>query len=90
MFVLALTSYHFWGYFSFLSVTYLLYLNKTMRKTGGIFMADDTLSPAMELDPKWNDQVEPINEFNRLIAATSDFESTLLPIGDGMVVAVKK
>jgi predicted O-methyltransferase YrrM len=59
-------------------------------KTGGILIADDALFPAMELDPKWNDQVEPVSEFNRLVAATSDLESTLLPIGDGMVVAVKK
>lgn len=59
-------------------------------KTGGIFIADDALFPAMELDPKWNDQVDPMREFNRLIVAAPDLESTLLPIGDGMVVAVKK
>ncbi len=59
-------------------------------KTGGIFIADDTLFPAMELDSKWNDQVEPIREFNRLVAAAPELESTLLPIGDGMIVAVKK
>lgn len=59
-------------------------------KTGGILIADDALFPAMELDTKWNDQVEPIREFNRLIVAEPDLESTLLPIGDGMVVAVKK
>lgn len=59
-------------------------------KTGGILIADDTLFPAMELDLKWKDQVEPIREFNRMIAAAPDLESTLLPVGDGMVVAVKK
>ena len=59
-------------------------------KVGGILIADDALFPAMELDPKWNDQVEPISEFNRLVAAAADLESTLLPIGDGMIVAIKK
>lgn len=59
-------------------------------KSGGILIADDALFPAMELDPKWNDLVEPMLEFNQLIAASQELESTLLPIGDGMVVAVKK
>lgn len=59
-------------------------------KTGGVFIADDALFPAMELDPKWNDQVQPMSEFNRLVAVSTDLESTLLPIGDGMMVAVKK
>ncbi len=59
-------------------------------KTGGILIADDTLFPAMKLGSKWKDQVEPIHEFNRMIAAATELESTLLPVGDGMVVAVKK
>lgn len=67
-------------------------LNDCIRilKTGGIFIADDTLFPAMELDPKWDGQVEAVGEFNRLVAAAPGLESTLLPIGDGMTVAVKK
>lgn len=59
-------------------------------KAGGVFMTDDALFPVMELDPKYHDQVEPICEFNRLVAASKDLESTLLPIGDGIMVAVKK
>ena len=59
-------------------------------KTGGIFIADDALFPAMELDSEWKDQVEPIREFNRLVAAAPELESTLLPIGDGLTIAVKK
>ena len=58
--------------------------------SGGVFIADDALFPIMELDERWNDQVEPMREFNRLVAASPDLESTLLPIGDGMIVAVKK
>ena len=59
-------------------------------KPGGIFVADDALFPVMELDPKWDDQVEPVAEFNRLVAKSQELSSTLLPIGDGMIVAVKK
>lgn len=59
-------------------------------RSGGVFIADDALFPVMELDIKWNDLVESISEFNRLVAASPDLESTLLPIGDGMIVAVKK
>lgn len=53
-------------------------------------IADDTLFPAMELDPKWDGQVEAVREFNRLVVDVPGLESTLLPIGDGMTVAVKK
>lgn len=59
-------------------------------RSGGVFIADDALFPVMELDIKWNDLVESINEFDRLVAASPDLESTLLPIGDGMIMAVKK
>lgn len=59
-------------------------------KTGGIFMADDALFPVMDLDEKWNDQIEPIRQFNELVVACPELDSTLLPIGDGVIVAVKK
>lgn len=58
--------------------------------SGGVFIADDALFPIMKLDERWNDQVEPMREFNRLVTASPDLESTLLPIGDGMIVAIKK
>jgi len=59
-------------------------------KPGGIFVADDALFPVMNLDAKWNDQVEPMRRFNRLVVDSPELNSTLLPIGDGMIVAVKK
>ena len=58
--------------------------------SGSVFIADDALFQIMELDERWNDQVGPMREFNRLVDASPDLESTLLPIGDGMIVAVKK
>jgi predicted O-methyltransferase YrrM len=59
-------------------------------KPGGVFVADDALFPVMDLDHKWSDQVEPIRRFNRLVADSPELDSTLLPIGDGMIVAIKK
>ncbi|MCH4239195.1 MAG: O-methyltransferase [Oscillospiraceae bacterium] len=59
-------------------------------KPGGVFIADDTLFPVMDLDDRWNDQIESIRIFNRLVADSSELDSTLLPIGDGMIVAIKK
>ena len=59
-------------------------------KPGGVFIADDALFPVMALDDKWNDQVEPIRRFNHFVADSPELDSTLLPIGDGMIVAIKK
>lgn len=59
-------------------------------KPGGVFVADDALFPVMNLDDKWNDQVKPVCRFNRLVADSPELDSTLLPIGDGMIVAVKR
>lgn len=59
-------------------------------KPGGIFIADDALFPVMDLDSKWGDQVKPVGEFNHIVVNSTELSSTLLPIGDGMIVAVKK
>lgn len=59
-------------------------------RPGGVFIADDALFPVMDLDAKWDDLAKSMSEFNRLVAALPDLESTLLPIGDGMIMAVKK
>lgn len=71
---------------------YSVLFNDCIRilKTGGIFIADDTLFPAMELDARWNDQIEPIRRFNCLVAESPELNSTLLPIVDGMTLAIKK
>lgn len=57
---------------------------------GGVFLADDALFPVMDLDEKWLDLIHPMEEFDRKIAASPELLSTLLPIGDGLIAAVKK
>jgi predicted O-methyltransferase YrrM len=81
--------------FIFLDVDKRLYpslLKDCIRilKPGGVFVADDALFPVMDLDDRWNDQVEPIRRFNCLVADSPELDSTLLPIGDGVIVAIKK
>jgi len=81
--------------FIFQDVDKLLYpvlLGDCIRilRSGGVFVADDALFPVMDLDEKWSDQVEPVRRFDRLVANSPELDSTLLPIGDGMVVAVKR
>lgn len=60
-----------------------------LLKTGGMLIAEDTLFPVIELDEKWHDLIEPIHMFNKAITDVHNLKSTLLPIGDGVTVAVK-
>ncbi|PJI08762.1 MULTISPECIES: O-methyltransferase [Clostridium] len=59
-------------------------------KKGGILIADDALFPVLDLDEKWKNLTEPMKEFNKLVADSDEVYSTLLPIGDGIIAAVKK
>lgn len=60
-----------------------------LLKKGGILAAEDTLFPVLDLDDKWNNLIEPIEQFNNLVVNCKELKSTLLPIGDGLIVAVK-
>jgi predicted O-methyltransferase YrrM len=62
-----------------------------LLKKGGILLAEDTLFPA-DLDSEsgnWTQMCKSLDVFNKKIADSPQFESTLLPIGDGLTVAVK-
>ncbi len=61
-----------------------------LLKPGGIFVADDTLFPVIDLDPKWRYLIPSIEEFNELVINDSRIESTILSIGDGVTIALKK
>jgi predicted O-methyltransferase YrrM len=61
-----------------------------LLRPGGILVAEDTLFPVIELEPKWHHLIAPIEEFNRLVVNQPEVESTILPIGDGVTVAVKR
>lgn len=59
-------------------------------KHGGLLIAEDTLFPVMDKFKHRRERVEPINKFNELVAGDPNLESTLLSIGDGLTVAIKK
>lgn len=62
-------------------------------KPGGLLLAEDTLFPVFDFDSAFGDltpMCESLDTFNKKIAACPQFESTLLPIGDGLTVAVKR
>jgi predicted O-methyltransferase YrrM len=61
-----------------------------LLRDGGLLAAEDTLFPVIELDPKWHDLIPSIEEFNRLVAGHEELESTILPIGDGVTLALRK
>ncbi|MFX1597003.1 MAG: O-methyltransferase [Promethearchaeota archaeon] len=58
-------------------------------KKGGILIAEDTLFPVIDLNPKWHYLIPSIEEFNELVSSCSKLSSTILPIGDGITFAVK-
>ena len=60
-----------------------------LLKKDGIFIIDDTLFDIIDLDEKWNYLKEPISRFNNILANDSRVKSTILPIGDGVSIAVK-
>lgn len=60
-----------------------------LLRRGGVLAAEDTLFPVIDLDPKWHYLIAHIDEFNRLVCANDELESTILPIGDGVTIAVK-
>jgi predicted O-methyltransferase YrrM len=53
---------------------------------GGMLVADDTLFPVL----KREGLDSPLHEYNKRVARNADLESTILPVGDGVTIAVKK
>lgn len=62
-----------------------------LLKPGGLLVAEDTLFPVILFSVlKWGKMREALAKFNRKVVDCSLLESTLLPIGDGFTVEVKK
>jgi predicted O-methyltransferase YrrM len=61
-----------------------------LLRARGLLVVEDTLFPVIDLDTKWRHLIPPIEEFNSLVAAHQEIESTILPVGDGVTIAVKK
>ncbi len=60
-------------------------------RPGGLFITDNTLwSGRVATQHPPDENTKAIKEFNRALYATSDFFSTVLPLRDGVSVAIKK
>jgi predicted O-methyltransferase YrrM len=60
-----------------------------LLKPGGLLLAEDTLFPIMDLRGMRPTTIQSIRMFNELVADSPYLESTILPIGDGLTVAIK-
>ncbi len=60
-----------------------------LLKPGGALVAEDTLFPVIDLHEKWQHLIPPIEDFNRQIAGDARLASTIIPVGDGVTLAVK-
>jgi caffeoyl-CoA O-methyltransferase len=59
-------------------------------KRGGLFVADNALWSGKVAQKNPDKETEAILEFNRMLYETKDLFTTVLPIRDGVAVAVKK
>ena len=72
---------------------YCDYLEQAARlvRRGGLFMADNAFWRGSVLDPAGSDELAAhIHRFNQRVAADERFEATILPVGDGLMVAVRR
>ena len=60
-------------------------------KKGGLFVTDNVLWSARVIDPNATDErTQAIREFNRHLYHSDEFFTTILPLRDGVAIAVKK
>ncbi len=72
---------------------YCDYLEQAARllRRGGLFMADNAFWRGGVLDPAGSDELAGhIHRFNERVAADPRFDATILPVGDGLMVAVRR
>ena len=76
---------------------YFSYLNslKTLLKNGGTLIADNIFQRGMvvgekEIEAKHKSTILKMNDFIYTISKDKDFTSTILPMGDGVLLATKK
>ena len=69
----------------------VLRLATSRLRKGGLFITDNVLWSGRVADPKSKETTtKAIQEFNRLLYGSAEFFTTILPIRDGVAVAVRK
>jgi len=59
-------------------------------KPGGILLFDDSLFPVFREVDIWRNDDACLDAFNKAIVSREDLVSTILPIGEGFTIAIKK
>lgn len=58
-------------------------------RLGGLWVCDNTLWSGRVLDEEKDDLTRAIDEHNRLVAEDADYVSTIIPIRDGLMAALR-
>ena len=61
-----------------------------LLRPGGLLMADNAFWAGRVLDPDSNDLAAELDRFNRVVSADDRFDATILPVGDGLLLAVRR
>ncbi|MCY4571578.1 MAG: O-methyltransferase [Gemmatimonadetes bacterium] len=71
---------------------YTQYLGEAARllRPGGLFVADNAFWKGQVLDPGGDEMAAVLDRFNRKVAADRRFDATILPVGDGLLVGVRR
>ncbi|UOX53484.1 O-methyltransferase [Dorea longicatena] len=59
-------------------------------KIGGMLIADDTLFPITQKKVFFENSNKKIEEFNKVLSKRNDMNSFLLPLDDGITIAIKQ
>jgi len=71
---------------------YTTYLEMAARllRPGGLLMADNAFWAGRVLDPDSDELAAQLDRFNRVVSADTRFDATILPVGDGLLLAVRR
>ena len=71
---------------------YAQYLEEAARllRPGGLFVADNAFWKGLVLDPDSDHLATVLDGFNRTVADDPRFDATILPVGDGLLVGVRR
>ena len=71
---------------------YTTYLEEAARLLGpgGLLMADNAFWAGRVLDPESDPLAGHLNHFNEVLSSDRRFDATILPVGDGLMVAVRR
>ncbi len=71
---------------------YTMYLEEAARllRPRGLLVADNAFWAGRVLDPASDALADALNRFNEMLSSDRRFDATILPVGDGLMVAVRR